>query len=54
MAGLPSFDSVGSGKARGVGLDATVVNLKVDSGTIGLVVRRGGRVVARALTDAMR
>jgi hypothetical protein len=54
LGGLPVFDSIGAGVAAGGGLGATVVNLQIDSQTVGSVVLQNGRVVAQGLQSAMK
>jgi hypothetical protein len=54
MAGMPALGGIGAGVASGGGLGSTVVNLQIDSTSVGSVVLRGGRVVAQSLTAAMK
>jgi hypothetical protein len=54
LGGLPVFDAIGAGTPSGGGLGTTVVNLQIDSTTVGSVVLQNGRVVAQGVTSAMK
>jgi hypothetical protein len=52
LGGLPTLDAVGGGVASGAG--TTVVNLQIDSKTVGNVIIQNGRVVAQGAINAMK
>jgi hypothetical protein len=54
LGGLPTLDSINSGTASGAGLGTTVVNLQIDSKTVGNVVIQNGRVVTQGAINAMK
>jgi hypothetical protein len=54
LGGLPTLDTIGSGVASGAGLGTTVVNLQIDSKTVGNVIIQNGRVVAQGAINAMK
>jgi len=54
LGGLPTLDPIGSGVASGAGLGTTVVNLQIDSKTVGNVIIQNGRVVAQGAINAMK
>jgi len=54
LGGLPTLDTIGGGVASGAGLGATVVNLQIDSKTVGNVIVQNGRVVAQGAINAMK
>ena len=54
LGGLPTLDTIGGGVASGAGLGTTVVNLQIDSKTVGNVIIQNGRVVAQGAINAMK
>ena len=54
LNGLPTLDRIGGGVASGAGLGTTVVNLQIDSKTVGNVIIQNGRVVAQGAINAMK
>jgi hypothetical protein len=54
LSGLPTLDRIGGGVASGAGLGTTVVNLQIDSKTVGNVIVQNGRVVAQGAINAMK
>ncbi|HOQ48103.1 MAG TPA: hypothetical protein PK157_22545 [Bryobacteraceae bacterium] len=54
LGGLPTLDRIGGGVASGAGLGTTVVNLQIDSKTVGNVIIQNGRVVAQGAINAMK
>jgi hypothetical protein len=54
LGGLPTLDNIGRGVASGAGLGTTVVNLQIDSKTVGNVIIQNGRVVAQGAINAMK
>jgi len=54
LGGLPTLDTIGGGVASGAGLGTTVVNLQIDSKTVGNVIIQNGRVVAHGAINAMK
>ncbi len=54
LGGLPTLGTIGGGVASGAGLGTTVVNLQIDSKTVGNVIIQNGRVVAQGAINAMK
>jgi hypothetical protein len=54
LGGLPTLDTIAGGVASGAGLGTTVVNLQIDSKTVGNVIIQNGRVVAQGAINAMK
>jgi hypothetical protein len=54
LGGLPTLNAIGGGVASGAGLGTTVVNLQIDSKTVGNVIVQNGRVVAQGAISAMK
>ena len=54
FGGLPTLDTIAGGVASGAGLGTTVVNLQIDSKTVGNVIIQNGRVVAQGAINAMK
>jgi hypothetical protein len=54
LGGLPTLDTFAGGVASGAGLGTTVVNLQIDSKTVGNVIIQNGRVVAQGAINAMK
>lgn len=54
LGGLPTLDTIGGGVASGAGLGTTVVNLQIDSKTVGNVIIQNGRVLAQGAINAMK
>jgi len=54
LGGLLTLDTIGGGVASGAGLGTTVVNLQIDSKTVGNVIIQNGRVVAQGAINAMK
>jgi hypothetical protein len=54
LGGLPALDTIAGGVASGAGLGTTVVNLQIDSKTVGNVIIQNGRVVAQGAINAMK
>jgi hypothetical protein len=54
LGGLPTLDRIGGGVASGAGPGTTVVNLQIDSKTVGNVIVQNGRVVAQGAINAMK
>jgi hypothetical protein len=54
LGGLPTLDAISGGVASGAGLGTTVVNLQIDSKTVGNVIVQNGRVVAQGAINAMK
>jgi hypothetical protein len=54
LGGLPTLDRINDGVTSGAGLGTTVVNLQIDSKTVGNVIVQNGRVVAQGAINAMK